>query len=67
MRIVISPAKKMRTAADSVPESEPRFLQEAREIRRCLEELRPDERKALWKCSDRIARDGRGNGSDSSP
>lgn len=58
MRIVISPAKKMRTAADPVPESEPRFLQEAREIRHCLEELRPDERKALWKCSDRIARDG---------
>ncbi len=55
MRILISPAKKMRTLAGAVPESEPEYRKESQEILSCLEKLSAEERKTLWKCSGRIA------------
>ncbi|MBQ9007794.1 MAG: peroxide stress protein YaaA [Clostridia bacterium] len=57
MRILISPAKKMRVLAGVDPQTTPRYLKEAEEIRTCLERMSFGERKALWKCSDRIAED----------
>lgn len=56
MRIVISPAKKMRVDTDSLPfRNYPVFLENAEEI---LSELRKKSDEALqklWKCSDQIA------------
>ena len=56
MRIIISPAKKMRTDADSLPwEDLPEFLPKTEEILRTLRDLTPGELKKLWKCNDSIA------------
>lgn len=56
MRLIISPAKKMREDTDSFPyHSLPRFLPQTREILAVLRAMSPAELQALWKCSDRIA------------
>ena len=56
MRIIISPAKKMRTDPDSLPwEDLPEFLPKTEEILRTLRDLTPGELKKLWKCNDSIA------------
>ena len=55
MRLIISPAKKMREDTDSFPyHSLPRFLPQTREILAALRAMSPAELQALWKCSDRI-------------
>lgn len=57
MRIIISPAKKMREDPDSfAPESLPLFLAEAEQLKDRLQAMTYDQRKALWRCSDSIAR-----------
>ena len=54
MRIIISPAKKMREDPDSLPWRDlPRFL--SQELLDALRKLSCEQRKKLWKCSDRIA------------
>ena len=56
MRILISPAKKMREALDSfAPEGLPRFLAEAEQLKLLLQSMPPKDLKTLWKCNDAIA------------
>ncbi|MDO4733269.1 MAG: peroxide stress protein YaaA [Bacillota bacterium] len=55
MRIIISPAKKMRVETDSLPWRElPCFLERTEYICSQLKALSAAELKALWKCNDKI-------------
>lgn len=57
MRIIISPAKKMREDRELLaPDSLPVFLPEAEALLRRLRELDYPGLKALWHCSDAVAR-----------
>ncbi len=57
MRIIISPAKQMVRDLDGLaPESMPVFLNEACEIAGWLRGLSYEEARALWGCSDKLAR-----------
>ena len=56
MRIIISPAKKMRTDTDTLPwEAYPRFISKAEILYKKLQSMPDEELKKLWKCNDRIA------------
>ncbi|RHR11244.1 peroxide stress protein YaaA [Pseudoflavonifractor sp. AF19-9AC] len=56
MRMIISPAKKMREDPDSfAPEGLPPFLPEAERLKQQLQAMSYDQLKALWRCSDAIA------------
>ena len=56
MRIIISPAKKMRVDTDSLPWRDlPAFLPKTQELAGILQKMRYDELKKLWKCNDTIA------------
>ena len=56
MQIIISPAKKMREDVDSLPWRDlPCFLSRTEEILNRLRGMTPEELKALWKCSDKLA------------
>ena len=56
MRIIISPAKKMRTDEDSfAPEGLPRFLDRTERLLSALRAMEPRALQALWKCNDAIA------------
>ena len=56
MRIIISPAKKMRVDTDSLPfQALPVFLPETERLLAALRTMTPKELQALWKCSDSIA------------
>jgi len=56
MKIIISPAKKMRTDNDSLEWlSLPHFLPRTKEIYSVLQQMTYDELKKLWKCNDQIA------------
>ena len=55
MRIIISPAKKMREDVDSFPYRDlPCFLPRTEEILKRLRSMNREELKALWKCSDKL-------------
>lgn len=55
MRIIISPAKKMKTE-DSLPVRDtPVFLSEAEELKQAVQGLDYAAAKALWGCNDKIA------------
>lgn len=57
MRIIISPAKKMKADADGfAPEALPQFLSDAERLKLVLQRMPPGELQALWRCSDAIAR-----------
>ena len=57
MRIIISPAKKMKVDTDSFAVRDlPRLLPQTRCLYARLREMSYEELKALWKCNDRIAR-----------
>ena len=57
MRIIISPAKKMRIDTDSLPfRALPAFLPQTEYLYQRLREMSYEELKALWKCSDQIAK-----------
>jgi len=57
MKIIISPAKKMRVDTDSLSWQElPHFISEAEQICCRLKSLSTDELKKLWKCNDSIVR-----------
>lgn len=57
MLFIISPAKKMVDASDSFAWRDmPRFLPQTRELLDALRVLSYDEAKALWKCSDALAK-----------
>ena len=56
MRIIISPAKKMRIDTDSLPiQGLPRFLPKTEQLVRILQSMSDAELKKLWKCNDQIA------------
>lgn len=56
MRIIISPAKKMKVDTDSLPWQElPVFLSRTEELCGILRSMPPQELKKLWKCNDQIA------------
>ncbi len=56
MRIILSPAKKMRVDSDSLsPVSMPVLLSQTKEILRWLQTLSYAEAKKLWTCNDKIA------------
>lgn len=56
MKIILSPAKKMRMDADCIcPTSRPVFLERAAEILRWMQSLSYVEAKKVWACSDKIA------------
>lgn len=57
MRVIISPAKKMKRDTDSFPVSAlPRFLPEAGQLLHVLRAMSPKELQALWKCNDAITK-----------
>lgn len=56
MRIIISPAKKMRRDTDSLPVRElPDFLPDTEKIAEILGNMSAERLKKLWKCNDQIA------------
>ncbi|KAB1436010.1 peroxide stress protein YaaA [Candidatus Galacturonibacter soehngenii] len=56
MRIIISPAKKMKINTDMLPfEDIPYFIEETKVIQKTLQTLSYEEAKNLWKCNDKIA------------
>lgn len=56
MRIIISPAKKMRTDTDTLEyQKYPRFIQNAGVLLERLRKLSYDEARKLWNCNDKIA------------
>ncbi len=56
MRIVISPAKKMKEDTDSLEWRElPDFISQSEQLCRKLQEMSYEELKNLWKCNDKIA------------
>ena len=61
MRIIISPAKQMREDTDSFACTElPLFIEKAEILKDWILSLDYEEQKALWACSDRIARQNAG-------
>ncbi len=55
MRIIISPAKKMREDLDGfAPQGMPRFLDRTRILLDTLRSMTRSQLKALWKCSDAL-------------
>lgn len=55
MKIIISPAKKMRVDHDSFECTSPHFLKESEEILKTLQAMDFEALKSLWKCNDDIA------------
>ena len=56
MRIIISPAKKMRVDTDSLPcQDLPKFLSRTEELCRIMQSMSDSELKKIWKCNDQIA------------
>ena len=56
MRMIISPAKKMRTDSDTLEVlGMPRFLTQAEQLAGLLRTMSHSELKALWRCNDAIA------------
>ena len=56
MRIIISPAKKMKVDTDRFPYRDlPEFLPNAEELCGQLQSMSYEELKKLWKCNDQIA------------
>ena len=56
MRIIISPAKKMKADTDTLPWRDlPVFLSRTEELANILKKMDYDQLKTLWKCNDTIA------------
>ncbi|WOO38105.1 peroxide stress protein YaaA [Anaerocolumna sp. AGMB13020] len=56
MRIIISPAKKMRIDTDTlVFEALPQFMKDTEHLSKLLKKLSYEEARELWKCNDKIA------------
>ena len=55
MTIILSPAKKMHTDADSFAVRDlPQFLDKTGELLAALRAITPDQLQKLWKCNDKI-------------
>lgn len=55
MRIIVSPAKKMRVDDGLAWQELPYFLSETETLYQTLRSMTPAERQKLWKCNDQIA------------
>ena len=56
MRIILSPAKKMRADTDSFAVRDlPQFLDKTEELLAALRAMTPEQLRKLWKCSETIA------------
>jgi len=56
MRIIISPAKKMKVDTDSLPYQDlPEFLPRTEQLCKILQSMSGEDLKKLWKCNDQIA------------
>ncbi len=56
MRIIISPAKKMKVDTDTLPATGiPVFLEDTERIMEWMKKLTYEEARALWGCNDKIA------------
>ncbi|WP_366294966.1 peroxide stress protein YaaA [Paenibacillus sp. AN1007] len=56
MRIIISPAKKMKVDTDLMASAQmPQFINESEQLLSLLQTLSYDDLKTLWKCNDTIA------------
>lgn len=55
MKIIISPAKKMKMDTESVCQGVPVFREETEEIMAWIRNLDYDTAKSMWKCNDQIA------------
>lgn len=56
MKLIISPAKKMKTDTDTLPWKDlPRFITQAEYLYRKLRTMSRPELQALWQCSDALA------------
>ena len=56
MKLIISPAKKMRSDVDTLPWKDmPCFLEKAETLYRKMQSMTKEELKELWRCSDAIA------------
>ena len=57
MKIILSPAKKMRQDTDSLPaESMPVFLSKAKQVVQYLQSLSGPQLQSLWGCNNEIGR-----------
>ena len=57
MKIILSPAKKMRRDTDALPtENLPVFFSKARQVMQYLQSLSSSQLQALWGCNDAIAK-----------
>lgn len=55
MKIIISPAKKMKVDTDTLPyESLPQFLRETESLLAALRDMNREEMKKLWRCNNSI-------------
>ena len=57
MRIILSPAKKMRIDEEAPGLSAPSLLEKTAVLEKYLRALSFDEAKALWKCSDKLVQE----------
>ena len=58
MKIIISPAKKMKTDTDSIVRKDlPVFLEETEKLKAWISTLSYEDAKKLWACNDKIARE----------
>lgn len=58
MRIILSPAKKMKTEVDTLPPTAlPQFISEAEHLHAVLNRMTDTELQRLWRCNDTIAKD----------
>lgn len=56
MKIILSPAKRMRSDPDSLPHNRlPRFLPEAERIKTQMQKMPAKALQTVWRCSDAIA------------
>ncbi len=56
MKVILSPAKKMREGRDEFPAQDfPRFLEDAKRICQAVQKLSLPEAKELWKCNQKLA------------
>lgn len=57
MRIIISPAKKMKIDIDSLPPiNMPQFMSETKRLMYAMQQMSDKELQKLWKCNDSIAK-----------
>ena len=57
MKIIISPAKKMKENSDLFPvDGLPRYLNETKRLCREIQKLSLEESRELWKCNEKLAR-----------